>query len=92
MTCCALLKTVNRCERSQFPLHGTWFARQGRCEQMAWQSGYRYYDLGTYHRDTPLNGVLPYTVTELAAGSPDRCGGPERHLNVTQLQGSAMGV
>jgi len=24
---------------------------------------YRYYDLGTYHRDTPLNGVLPYTVT-----------------------------
>jgi len=24
---------------------------------------YRYYDLGTYHRDTPTNGVLPYTVT-----------------------------
>ena len=23
---------------------------------------YRYYDLGTYHRDIPTNGVLPYTV------------------------------
>jgi outer membrane immunogenic protein len=23
---------------------------------------YRYYDLGTYHRDAPTNGVLPYTV------------------------------
>jgi hypothetical protein len=35
---------------------------------MPLQSGYRYYDLGTYHCDTPLNGVLPYTVTEAAAG------------------------
>ena len=41
---------------------------KGRCEQMPLQSGYRYYDLGTYHCDTPLNGVLPYTVTEAAAG------------------------
>jgi len=24
---------------------------------------YRYYDLGTYRRDTPANGVTPYTVT-----------------------------
>ena len=24
---------------------------------------FRYYDLGTYHRDTPTNGVLPYAVT-----------------------------
>jgi outer membrane immunogenic protein len=24
---------------------------------------YRYYDLGTYRRDSPTNGVLPYTVT-----------------------------
>jgi outer membrane immunogenic protein len=23
---------------------------------------YRYYDLGTYHRDAPTNGALPYTV------------------------------
>jgi outer membrane immunogenic protein len=23
---------------------------------------YRYYDLGTYHRDNPTNGALPYTV------------------------------
>lgn len=23
---------------------------------------YRYYNLGTYHRDAPLNGVLPYNV------------------------------
>jgi outer membrane immunogenic protein len=23
---------------------------------------YRYYDLGTYHRDTPANAVLPYNV------------------------------
>jgi outer membrane immunogenic protein len=23
---------------------------------------YRYYDLGTYHRDAPTNGVLPYNV------------------------------
>ena len=23
---------------------------------------YRYYDLGTYHRDVPTNGVLPYNV------------------------------
>ena len=41
---------------------------KGGCEQMPWQSGYRYYDLGTYHRDTPLDSVLPYTVTEVAAG------------------------
>jgi len=24
---------------------------------------YRFYDLGTYHRDAPLNGLQPYTVT-----------------------------
>jgi len=41
---------------------------KGRCEQMPLQSGYPYYDLGTYHCDTPLNGLLPYTVTEAAAG------------------------